>query len=106
MQMLTIKDFFDDQLVLRRVQRAEKEAARANDDEDDEEDMLPRGTQRNRPAQIDDEEDDSVDLDEYAERRKTITKIKRERQRSSGLGRARGVSSEPAEDEVEAMDTD
>jgi hypothetical protein len=101
--MLELKDFYDDQLVLRRVQRAEKEAARVNDDED-EEDLPPRGTQRNRPTQID-EEDDNVDIDDETKRRNTITRVKREKQQSRGLSLARAASSEPG-DEVEAMDTD
>jgi hypothetical protein len=94
-----LKDFYDDQLIIRKLQRIEKASAQADDDEDDEEDTRPRGTQRNRPTQIDDDSDNSVDVQE--ERRKTIKKVKREKQ---SLERA--ASSEPGEEEVDAMDTD
>lgn len=100
--MLRLEDFYIDQLILRKVQRMEKAAARVDEDDDSEEDAPPRGTQRNRPTQID---DDDESADEQAERRKTFTKIKRERQKSRGLSIARDASLEPDEAEVDAMDT-
>jgi len=50
----------------------QKASAQVDDDDDDEDDARPRGTQRNRPTQIDDDSDESVNVQE--ERRKTIKK--------------------------------
>lgn len=76
----------------------EKASTQVDDEDEDEEDARPRGTQQ-KPTQIDDDSDDSIGVQE--ERRKTIKKIKREKQ---SLGRA--GSSESGEEEVDAMDTD
>ena len=105
LQMLRLEDFYDDQLIVRKVQRMEKAAAQAAEDDDSEEDALPRGTQRNRPTQIDDDEDDDS-VAEQEQRRRAITKIKRERQRSHSVHVARAAALEPDEEEVDAMDTD
>ena len=102
--MLRLEDFYDDQLIVRKVQRMEKAAAQAAEDDDSEEDARPRGTQRNRPTQIDDEDDESVA--EQEQRRRTITNIKREGQRSHGVRLARAAALRPDEEEPDAMDTD
>jgi hypothetical protein len=107
LQMLRLEDFFIDQLILRKIQRLEKQNAQAaedDDDDDDEEDSRPRGTQRNRPTQIDDDEDDDSDA-EQEQRRRTFTKVKREREKSRGVSVARAASLRDEED-VDAMDTD
>lgn len=104
LQMLRLEDFYDDQLIVRKVQRMEKAAAQAAEDDDSEEDARPRGTQRNRPTQIDDEDDESVA--EQEQRRRTITNIKREGQRSHGIRLARAAALMPDEEEPDAMDTD
>jgi E3 SUMO-protein ligase NSE2 len=110
--MLELKDFYDDTLLARQVKHAEKEAAREEDeDEDEEEDeVAPRGTQRSRPEQIDSDEVDIDEEDEAEQHRQHIAKVKRERGQSRGLSLApnhlRNESSEPGEDNLEAMDVD
>ena len=94
--MLQLEDFHIDQLVLRKVQRAEREAAGGaidDDDDDDDDDVRPRGTQRNRPTQIDDD-DDTVDIEE---RRKSIKRVKREKRENRGMSAARVASPDPDE---------
>lgn len=78
--MLKLDDFHIDTVLLRQVKQAARQAAREEDEDDDE--SAPRGTQRNRPAEVD-EEVDSVDIKE--DRQKSIARIKRERQQSRGL---------------------
>ncbi|KAE9380231.1 hypothetical protein N431DRAFT_539897 [Stipitochalara longipes BDJ] len=102
-KMLRLEDFYIDQLILRKVQRMEKQNAQAAEDDDDEGDSRPRGTQRNRPTQIDDDEDDDT-ITEQEQRRRTITKIKREREKSRGVSVARAASLDG--EEVDAMETD
>jgi hypothetical protein len=99
LQWFQLKDFFDDQLIIRKLQRMQKASAQVDDDDDDEDDARPRGTQRNRPTQIDDDSDESVNVQE--ERRNTIKKVKREKQNLMKV-----ASSEPGGEEVDAMDTD
>ena len=99
MQWFQLKDFFDDQLIIRKLQRMQKASAQVDDDDDDEDDARPRGTQRNRPTQIDDDSDESVNVQE--ERRKTIKKVKREKQSLMKV-----ASSVPGGEDVDAMDTD
>lgn len=71
--MLKVADFYDDGEILRKMRRANMQAAYAME-EDDEEDEVPRGTQRNRPEELDEESgDDQV-------RQQNISRIKRERQ--------------------------
>lgn len=94
--MLEADDFHFDNVLLRQIKQAAKQAARDQEDDDDNT-PAPRGTQRNRPAEIG-EEEDSVDVDE--ERRQTIARVKKERQQS------RGPSMAPAQDEIEEMETD
>jgi E3 SUMO-protein ligase NSE2 len=98
LQWFQLKDFFDDQLIIRKLQRMQKASAQVDDD-DDEDDARPRGTQRNRPTQIDDDSDESVNVQE--ERRKTIKKVKREKQSLMKV-----ASSVPGGEDVDAMDTD
>jgi E3 SUMO-protein ligase NSE2 len=99
LQWFQLKDFFDDQLIIRKLQRMQKASAQVDDDDDDEDDARPRGTQRNRPTQIDDDSDESVNVQE--ERRKTIKKVKREKQSLMKV-----ASSVPVGEDVDAMDTD
>ena len=103
--MLQLDDFHIDNVLLRQIKQAERQAARDLED-DDGDDSAPRGTQRSRPADVDEEDDDSVDVE--AVRRVTITRVKRERQQSRGLSIAPGhqESSEPGEDETEVMDAE
>jgi hypothetical protein len=82
--MLELKDFYDDQLLLRQVKRATKQAAAAELDEDEDDYAGPRGTQSARPEQIDDDEDDDEGVD-VEDRRRTIARVKRERQQSRDL---------------------
>jgi hypothetical protein len=99
-QMLALKDFYDDSLLLRQIQRIKQKASQDYDDDDPDEEA-PRGTQRNRPEQIDDDDDsDGVDVDETAGSAK-LAKIKRERHQSRGhsTGPSRGRFSEPDDDE-------
>ena len=77
----------------------QKASAQVDDDDDDDDDARPRGTQRNRPTQIDDDSDESVNVQE--ERRKTIKKVKREKQSLMKV-----ASSVPGGEDVDAMDTD
>lgn len=102
--MLEADDFHLDNVLLRQIKQAARQAARDQEDDDDD-DPAPRGTQRNRPAEID-EEGDSVDVEE--ERRQTISRVKRERQQSRGLSLApaHDESPSPGLDETEAMETD
>jgi hypothetical protein len=108
--MLSLKDFYDDALLARQVKRALKRDAQQDDDDDDgDNDHVPRGTQRNRPEQIDDEDDDGVDIEEEEERSQMRARIKREKQHSRGLSgapRAGATSSTSADDDVEVMDQD
>lgn len=106
MQLLEERDFFTDQLLVRQVKRAAREAAgELDEDDDDLEDNRPRGTQRNRPEPVDDYDD--VVSDE--ERRQTIARVKREMSShgpSLTHGRTRDISSpEPDEDEIVAVDS-
>ncbi|KAH8816213.1 zinc-finger of the MIZ type in Nse subunit-domain-containing protein [Xylogone sp. PMI_703] len=76
--MLELKDFYEDQLLLRQVKRAKRQEVAMEDDEDNS--ILPtRGTQMD-PEDIDDADDvDDDDDDEAEQRRRHIAKIKRER---------------------------
>jgi E3 SUMO-protein ligase NSE2 len=96
-----LKDFYDDQLIIRKMQRMEKAAAQAADEDDDEEDEdpRPRGTQRSRPTQIEDDDSDGIE-DGGQERKKTITRVKREKQKS--LARA----ASPDDEEADTVDMD
>ncbi|KAL2069603.1 hypothetical protein VTL71DRAFT_14282 [Oculimacula yallundae] len=89
--MLAMEDYVKDELMARKVERAirrEKEQDN-DDDDDDEDDGLPRGTQRNRPEQIDDDDDNDATQDVEQERQRAkAAKIKRERARSRGLSMA------------------
>jgi hypothetical protein len=108
LQMLALKDFYDDVLLARQVKRALKRDAQQDDDDGDD-DHVPRGTQRNRPEQIDDEDDDGVDIEEEEERSQMRARIKREKQQSRGLSmapRAGATSSRSDDDDVEVMDQD
>jgi hypothetical protein len=102
--MLETDDFHIDNVLLRQVKQAARQAARDLEDDDDDDDPAPRGTQ-NRPEDVD-EEGDSVDVEE--EQRQTIARVKKERQQSRGPRVARGqaTSSAPDSDEIEAMDTE
>ena len=108
LQMLALKDFYDDVLLARQVKRALKRDAQQDDDDGDD-DHVPRGTQRNRPEQIDDEDDDGVDIEEEEERSQMRARIKREKQQSRGLSmapRAGAASPTSYDDDVEVMDQD
>lgn len=69
--MLKLADFYDDNEILRQIKRSNRQAE--FDIEDDDDDLLPRGTQRNRPEEIDEMESG----DEAPERK--IARIKAER---------------------------
>lgn len=102
--MLALNDFHDDILILRKILRKQKEDAQQQDDDPD--DQAPRGTQRNRPEQIDDEDSDGVDVeDDGATNRAEALRIKRERQQSRGPSMAPGQSQlQYSEVEDEEMD--
>ena len=108
--MLSLKDFYDDDLLARQVKRALARDAQQDDDDDDDggdNDHIPRGTQRNRPEQI--EDDDGVDIEEEEERSQMRARIKREKQQGRGLRmahRAGAVSSPSDDNDVEVMDQD
>ena len=85
--MLQLDDFHIDNVLLRQIKQAERQAARDLEDDDDD-DPAPRGTQRGRPADVDEEDDGSVDVE--AVRRATITRVKREHQQSRGPSIAPG----------------
>jgi hypothetical protein len=70
--MLKISEFYDDTEILRNIKRANKRAEYEMEEED-EEDQPPRGTQRARPEELDDES-------EGENQGMTISKVKRERQ--------------------------
>lgn len=106
--MIGEDDFFEDQLLIRQVRRAAREEA-GDFDDDEEDNYAPRGSQRNAEP-IDDydiTQDIDEDEDEDEKRRQNLLKIKRERLSSRGLSMApssaQGTSSEPDEDEIEAM---
>ncbi|KAB8293956.1 hypothetical protein EYC80_009428 [Monilinia laxa] len=69
---IAMADMYDDQLLLRQIKRAAQRAEQ--DDSDDEDDDVPRGTQRNRPQEL---EDESTVLDMDDETRSQS--VKRER---------------------------
>lgn len=74
--MLQHDDFHLDTVLLRQVKQAARQAAR--DLEDEEEDVpVQRGTQRNQPADAE-EEVDSMDVDE--DQHEKIARAKSERQ--------------------------
>lgn len=110
--MLSLEDFYDDELLLRQTKRAQRKDAHQDDDDDDgEDDDGPRGTQRDRPEQIDeDEEDDGVDIDAEEDRSKMIAKVKRERARSRDVSMAPSHGAIPSSqidgDDIEVMDED
>jgi hypothetical protein len=94
--MLALDDFYLDEVLLRQVKQAARQAAR--DEEDDDDDPPPRGTQRNNPADVD-EDGDPMDVEE--DQRQRITRVKSERQ---SMAPNRPSMSEPGEDDTEAMD--
>ncbi|KAL3421848.1 chromosomal organization and DNA repair protein [Phlyctema vagabunda] len=109
--MLGLNDFHADPLLKRQCQRAAKaEAAEFDEDndEDDGDDLRPRGTQQNA-EEVDDDAEDVVDKDEA--RKQTLLRVKRERLSSRGpsmtlsrQGRAPDdSSSEPDEDEIDEI---
>ena len=99
--MLEANDFHLDNVVLRQVKQLAKQAAR--DFEDDDDDIpAPRGTQRNRPAEVE-EDDDAVDVDD--DQRRTIARVKREHQQSRGP-HSQARSPPPGSDDIDAMDTE
>lgn len=97
--MLQLENFHIDEVLLRQIKRAEQQAARELDD-DDEESTVPRGTQRNRPEDIYDE-GDSIDVSVEQDRGQTIARIKKEQIRGSSMApfRRSGASSYPGEDD-------
>ncbi|TVY84540.1 E3 SUMO-protein ligase nse2 [Lachnellula suecica] len=98
-RMLELKDFYLDELILRKVERAKRLEEQGDDDSSDEDDDIrPRGTQKNRPASINSDDDMDIDADEDQKQR--IARVKRERQKSRGLSMAPGGSAEIDEDEV------
>ncbi|RAL67051.1 hypothetical protein DID88_007831 [Monilinia fructigena] len=70
---IAMADMYDDQLLLRQIKRAAQRAEQ--DDSDDEDDDVLRGTQRNRPQEVEDEST-FVDMDDERMRGKSV---KRER---------------------------
>jgi hypothetical protein len=78
--MISLKDMYDDQVLSRQVKRAEQRANREYDDDEDEDDM-PRGTQRRRPEEI---EDESGFLERGESARKKGERFKRERMSRGG----------------------
>ncbi|KAH9214112.1 zinc-finger of the MIZ type in Nse subunit-domain-containing protein [Leptodontidium sp. 2 PMI_412] len=95
--MVAMEDYVKDELMARKVERAIRRERDLDNDDDDADDGLPRGSQRNRPEEIDDD-DDIKDVDEESKRAKAA-RIKRERARSRGLSMA---PSQPAA----SMDSD
>jgi len=89
--MLRLDDFYDDHDVVRRIRRANRQAA--FDVEDEEEDQVPRGTQRSRPEEVDDESGEDL-------QQKMVSRIKRERQSRSLLPESH------EEADAEVMDED
>lgn len=80
--MLEEQDFYDDQLLLRQVKRAKKEAARGDEEEVEEEEYeRPRRSQHRTGNATDHEAEDQ----------------------SMGLDGARDVSSEPETQEIETL---
>ncbi|TEY46981.1 hypothetical protein BOTCAL_0309g00100 [Botryotinia calthae] len=69
--LISMKDMYDDQLVLRQVRRAMQ---RERGDDSDDDDDASRGTQRNRPEELNDEST-FLDVDDEDRRRS----VKRER---------------------------
>lgn len=98
--MLELDDFFDDQLLLRQVKRAQRKKTLEMEDDEDEAGAGHRGA---RAEEIDDEGESILD----EQRRQSIARVKRERQSrgpSMGLSqRGRALSEHEGEDE--AMDT-
>jgi GAF domain-containing protein len=80
--MLKLDEFYDDGEILHKMRRADREAAREME-EDDEEEQAPRGTQATRPEELEDDEES-----EAVSSRKSIARVKKERQ-------SRGQSSAP-----------
>lgn len=72
--MLQHDDFHLDNVLLRQIKQAARQAARDLQDDDDDV-PVPRGTQ-NRPADVEDEED-SMDIDQ--DQIQDIGRVKRER---------------------------
>lgn len=105
--MIKLDQFHLDTVLLRQIKQAERQAAREAE-EDDDDDPAPRGTQRNRPADIDDEEEEENDsVGVKADRRATITRVKRERQQSRGPSIAPGTQeSSGLGEDTDAMDED
>lgn len=90
--LIAMKDMYDDQLVLRQVRRAtQKERTDDSDDDDD----SPRGTQRNRPEELNDEST-FLDVDDEDRRRS----VKKERMSSRAPPTITQVSTD-GEDEDE-----
>lgn len=70
--MLEPNDFYDDQLLLRQVKRAQRKAALEMDEDDADESGLPV-----EPEELDDEDDSSIQPERQ---RPTIMSMKREQQ--------------------------
>ena len=103
--MIKLNQFHLDTVLLRQIKQAERQAAREAEEDDDDDPAL-RGTQKNRPADVDDEEEnDSIDV--KAGRRATVTRIKTERQKSRGPSMAPGTQeSSGLGEDADAMDED
>jgi len=99
-QMLELKDFYLDTLILRQVKRQEAQAAAdMEDDLGEGDDVIVPGTQLNRPQDVDSGAEDQVDED-----RKHA--IKRERM-SRGPSQARAAGTPASEDDdPELIDMD
>ena len=98
--MLEVDDFHIDNVILRQIKQAARQAARDLEDDDDDE-PVPPSTQNDHSAEAD-KEDDAIDVDE--EHSKTLAKGKKDRQQSRGLRQPKSLS--PGSDGMEAMDTE
>lgn len=82
--MIRADDCFTDPLISRKVKRALAEQKRLEEDEDSEDEDVPPGSQRNKPAEIYDEEDNRE-----TKTGRTNARVKAERMsRGVSLGRA------------------
>jgi len=101
--MLMAHDFFDDEVIRRKVERAKKREELG--DEDDDEDGDARG--KRKKITIDDE-DSAEDIDEDEEdRKRKIVRLKKEEQQSRGPSMAPSRQAETVEDDdVETMDVE
>lgn len=95
-KMIADEDCYEDPIITRKIRKALAQAKRLEEGDTEEEDFAPPGSQRRRPAEID---DDDLEVSHAAKKRLTVGRIKAERL-------SRGVGSLQEEDQEQTGDVE